>query len=355
MSPLPPAQSQVCSDKDKILLTLPKVELHRHLEGSLRLETIQDIVRQYQVNVLDEEQLQPMVLHLPGQPCTPLNLLAKFRFLRLLYQSPAVIRRVVREAISDAAADNIRHLELRFTPTALSQARAYPLPDVMDWVLDESQAASREYGITTRLIASVNRHETPLLAEAVADLAAERQAQGIVGLDLAGDEANFSPQPFVSIFQHARNQGLHTTLHTGEWSSGDAVLQALQLFEVERIAHGIHILENPAAVDLALQRQVVFEVAITSNLQTGAVENIPSHPVREMIARGLKVTLNTDNPAISQITLCSEYRRAVDEVGLSLNQVKACVLNAAQAAFLPENKRQELVASTARLLASISA
>jgi adenosine deaminase len=318
--------------------TLPKVELHRHLEGSLRLKTIQEIASR-------EGRIIPagMVKILAGQPRTPQNLFDKFTVLRSLYRSEEIIRRVVREAIEDAARDNVIHLELRFTPAALSQASDFPLEKVMDWVSQEQQAASQMFPIRTRLIASVNRHENTQIARRVAELAVERIQVGITGLDLAGDETGYPATPFLPIFQSARQRGLKICLHAGEWINGENLIEAIKAFEANRIGHGIRVIHSPRAIQAALNKEVFFEICPTSNVLSGAVQDYASHPVKNMLEEGLGVTINTDNPGITGMTLSREYYRVCQKIGLNREQLYTCVLNAAKAAFLSPSEREQLI------------
>lgn len=322
--------------------SLPKIDLHRHLEGSLRFETVRELARQHGMDLPPTGQLRTMVEVHRDQPFTFENFLSKFATLRLFYRSPEIIARVTRETIADAAADNVRYLELRFTPVALSKAQGFSLAEVMDWVIEGAQRADEEFGVTTRLIASVNRHESLPLAAQVSYLAAERLEQGIVGLDLAGNEADYPAEPFAPIFQAAREKGLRITVHAGEWGPGSNVAVALRDLGAERIGHGIRVLESPEAVELAQEQGAVFEVCLTSNYQSGAVPDYKRHPMREMLDRGLHVTLNTDDPSISQIVLSDEYRLAVEEMGLSLDELRKRVLAAAQASFLPQEESRLL-------------
>jgi len=323
---------------------LPKVELHRHLEGTLRLATMVDIARQHGLTLpADLLHLSNLVQMQDGEAHSFQNFLAKFNTLRLFYRSPQVIRRITFEAIEDAAGDNIRYLELRFTPVALSRAERFPLNEVMDWVLSSAQEAAERFGILVRLIASVNRHEGPELAEQVAWLAAERRTRGLVALDLAGNEAEFAAQPFSPIFQEARQAGLHITAHAGEWGPAANVREALEELGAERIGHGVRVLEDEAVTQLARERQAAFEVCLTSNYQSGVVPSLQAHPLNEMLARGLRVTLNSDDPSVSRITLSHEYYVACEELGLPHERLQQCIVNAAQAAFLPPNEKAALV------------
>ncbi len=326
-------------------VSLPKVELHRHLEGSLRLMTMSEIARQHGVTVPDTTyNLSGLVQVQDQDPMTFTNFLDKFKTLRLFYKSPDVIHRVTREAVEDAAHDNIRYLELRFTPVALSRAEGFPLHDVMDWVLSSAQEAAQKNNIKVRLIASVNRHESPELAEQVAWLAAERIQDGLVGLDLAGNEAEFKSDPFHEIFKEAKQSGLHVTIHAGEWGSAANVRDAIENLDAERIGHGVRVMEDENVVALAKEHETAFEVCVTSNYQSGVVGSRTKHQLPGMIEAGLNVTVNTDDPSVSRITLSHEYHHIFEELHVPLDVLKSTVINAAQAAFLPEDEKQELTA-----------
>ena len=324
---------------------LPKVELHRHLEGSLRLTTMSDIARQHGVTVPDTTyNLSGLVQVQDQDPMTFTNFLDKFKTLRLFYKSPDVIHRVTREAVEDAAHDNIRYLELRFTPVALSRAEGFPLHDVMDWVLSSAREAAQKNNIKVRLIASVNRHESPELAEQVAWLAAERIQDGLVGLDLAGNEAEYKSDPFHEIFKEAKQSGLHVTIHAGEWGSAANVRDAIENLDAERIGHGVRVMEDENVVALAKEHETAFEVCVTSNYQSGVVGSRTKHQLPSMIEAGLNVTVNTDDPSVSRITLSHEYHHIFEELHVPLDVLKNTVINAAQAGFLPEDEKQELTA-----------
>ena len=324
---------------------LPKVDLHRHLEGSIRLSTLMDVGREHGIDVIGTDYLRPLVQIREGEPLTFENFLSKFIALREFYRSPDVIARITQEAIEDAALDNLRYLELRFTPVALSNNGGFPLHEVMDWVIEAAKKGEDAFGVTTRLIVSINRHESVKLAEKVACLAADRKDSGIVGLDLAGGEAHFPATPFLGVFREARQSGLHLTIHAGEWGEAANVQQAMEDFDAERIGHGVRVMEDPAIVDLARQQRAVFEVCVTSNYQSGVVPSLGSHPLQDMLSAGLQVTLNTDDPHVSQITLSTEYKLACEELGIPLSSLVDCILRAASVAFLPEEERQTLVES----------
>ena len=325
--------------------SLPKVELHRHLEGALRIPTLLELARGNGLAVpRDEQALRAQVQVLPQDPLTWENFLSKFETLRLFFSSPKVIQRLVREAIEDLAADHVVYAELRFTPAALAASRGFQVEEVIDWVVDAGREAMQATGVRVGWIASVNRHEPVSVAERVAQAAADRLARGVVGLDLAGNEVDFSAAPFEPVFRAAAEGGLGITLHAGEWADGGSVFHAMEAMGARRIAHGVRAVEDPRALDLARERRVAFEICLTSNIASGAVRSYAEHPLPRLIQAGIPVTLNSDDPSICGIRLSDEYRAAVQHFGLSLDSLRGMILTAAQAAFLPDRDRNQLEA-----------
>ncbi|HMS01130.1 MAG TPA: adenosine deaminase [Anaerolineales bacterium] len=323
---------------------LPKVELHRHLEGSLRLDTMLDIATQHGITIpADVLRLSTLVQIQEEDKLTFQNFLSKFNTLRLFYRSPDVIHRITREAIEDAAKDNVKYMELRFTPVALSRAERFPLHDVIDWVISSAKEASEKHGVIVRLIASVNRHESAELAEQVAWLAADHVKDGLVALDLAGNEADFPSQPFYGIFKEAKQAGLHVTIHAGEWGPAYNVREAIEEIGAERIGHGVRVMEDESIVKLARERQTAFEVCITSNYQSGIFESLETHPLTQMLDAGLNVTINTDDPSISRITLSHEYYTACEDLKMPQTILKQRIVAAAKASFIEETEKEKLV------------
>ena len=323
---------------------LPKVELHRHLEGSLRLDTMLEIAKKHGITIPEDVlRLSTLVQVQDQDKFTFQNFLSKFNTLRLFYRSPDVIHRITSEAIEDAAKDNIRYLELRFTPVALSRAERFPLHDVINWVVESSQEAAKKYNVNLKLIASVNRHESAEIAEQVAWLAAGHMSDGIVGLDLAGNEAEFPSKPFYGIFKEAKQAGLHVTIHAGEWGPAQHIQEAIEELGADRIGHGVRVLEDENVTALVKERGTACEVCITSNYQSGVVETLEGHPLMKMFEHGINVTINTDDPSISRITLSHEYYNACDALQMPQYTLKERIIAAAQAGFLPDDEKEKLV------------
>jgi adenosine deaminase len=330
-------------ENEETIFDLPKIDLHRHLEGSIRLSTLTELVQVEGLDLpTDEDSLRMLVQVSPSDPKTSNNFLSKFKVLRDFYRSPEIIQRIVREAILDAADDHVCYMELYFTPFALAQTRDFPLEEVVDWVIESAMLTSDQAGLDVGLITSFNRHESIQIAEQVVEIAVDRKGEGIVGLGLSGNEVGFSADPFVGLFHAARDAGLKITIHAGEWTGAETVRHAIDKIGADRIGHGIRIVENPEVVSLARERRTVFEVCLSSNLQSGVVACMDDHPLSAMIQAGLQVTLNTDDPGVSNIRLSDEFRIAMDSLGLSKTTLSALTLVAAQAAFLEPSQKKKL-------------
>ncbi len=335
------------------LKVLPKIELHRHLEGSLRLSTMAEIAQEYKLDLpgYDVDSFRHLVQIMPDDEPDSAVFLSKFNYLRHFYRSQSIIERIAAEAVEDAAADNIIYMELRFTPIALSRVEGHPLADATDWVIAAVHEASQRHGITVRLILSMNRHESVELGDEVVSIAIDRMGDGVVGVDLAGAEGKFPARPFAPVLHRAREAGLKLTVHAGEWAGADSIYDAIHVLGAARLGHGVRIIEDPGLMDVARKRGITLEVCPTSNVQSGVVADLSQHPLRSLYRAGLLTTLNTDDPSISGITLTDEYFVAVKHLGLSIDDVKQQAMNAARAAFLPDSEREMLVQRLAAGLA----
>ena len=339
-------------DLREIIRALPKIELHRHLEGAIRLETLAEIARTDHLDLPghDIKQLRPMVQVAPDDPRNAAVFLAKFRVLREFFRSQSIIARVAYEAVADAAADHVAYMELRFTPLALAKGQGYALADVTDWVIDATRRAQQDFDIQVRLILSMNRNESVKIGQEVVNIAIDRMDKGVVGIDLAGDEVNYSARPFSKIFSQAKEAGLGVTIHAGEWAGPENVRDAIEHTRADRIGHGVRIIQDSGVVQLALERGAVFEVCPTSNVQTGVAHEYQHHPLRDLYQLGLRTTINTDDPGISGIALSGEMIIAAEHLGMTLDDIKRHIMVAAEAVFLPDSGREELIARFTRLL-----
>jgi adenosine deaminase len=323
---------------------LPLIDLHRHLEGSARLETILDLGRQHNLPLpaWDQEGLRPHVRVMERQPGV-MAFIAKFEWIVGVLASLDACQRVAYEAVLDARREGLDYLELRFSPLFMAEPHGLDPAAVVEAVADGAQAASRESGLPVKLIGILSRTYGPQLAgrELEAVLA---HRDRLAGLDLAGDEANYPGGLFTSHLRRARDAGLHITVHAGEAAGPESIWQAVRELGAERIGHAVRATEDPALMDFLAARRTGIEANLTSNVQTSTVPDYPSHPLRRFLEHGLLATINSDDPAISEIDLPYEYRVAAPAAGLSLEQIRQAQENALQAAFLTADERSALMA-----------
>ncbi|MEJ5310295.1 MAG: adenosine deaminase [Anaerolineae bacterium] len=324
--------------------SLPKIDLHRHLEGSLRLNTLAEIALEHGIDLpsYDVEQLRPYV-QITDDPPDYQRFLGKFELLRHFYTSKEAVQRVVREAIIDAAHDNIRYLELRFNPEALANAQNFSLNDVVEWVKETTFETQAETGTRTCLILTVPRRESLNTAYEIVELSIAHFGNLVRGIDLVGDEVNFPAERFLEPFRRARQAGVNITIHAGEWASAQSVYTAVQHLGAQRIGHGIRSIEDSSVVQLLYDRKVALEVCPTSNLQTGAVHGMGQHPLLDLYNLRLRVTLNTDDPSISDTTLTDEYVVALAALGIDERQIYRMLRYSTEAAFIPPEERPWLI------------
>jgi adenosine deaminase len=325
---------------------LPKIELHRHLEGSVRLQTLVEIAREFAFEMpeYDAETLRPFVQMMPGEQRDATHFLAKFATLRQFYRSPEVIQRIAREVVEDAAADNILYLEMRFTPRALSSIVNVHPGEVIGWVCGAGNEEATRLGIQVRYIVSVNRHESVEFADQVLRAALDHRLHGVVAVDLAGQEIGYPCAPFANSFRHARENGLAVTIHAGEWQGAESVRDAIDTLGATRIGHGIRSIEDKALIQEMINQGIVLEVCPSSNVDSGVIAGLEHHPLPKLSELGVLTTINTDDPLISNITLTDEMLRAVQHMNFTLDDLKALVMRAAEAAFLPITEQAQLVA-----------
>ena len=322
----------------------PLVELHRHLDGNVRIETVLDLARQHGIELpaWTVEELRPHVQIIEREPSL-VHFIAKFALLRRVMVDYEAVRRIVRENLEDAVRDGIDYIELRFSPWFMGEEHGLDTFGVVEAVCDALEEARGRVPVQAKLIGIISRHYGPEIGRIELAAALHGRNRGVVALDLAGDEANFPGRLFVRHFAEAREGGLHTIAHAGEAAGAESVRQAVLELRAERIGHGIRAMEDPAVLDLLAERRICLEVCPTSNLHTSTVKDYRSHPLPDLLRRGLAVTLNTDDPSISGIDLPHEYRVAEEELGLSRDEIRRLQENALEAAFLTAEERAGLL------------
>ncbi|GAB6100131.1 adenosine deaminase [Halanaerocella petrolearia] len=326
----------------EIIKALPKTELHLHLDGSLRPETVLDLAKKEGIKLpaTNNRELQQYLK--VSDDCNSLNeYLTKFELPQKVMQNERALTRIAYELAEDAVQDNVRYVEVRFAPLLLTDNLTKE--QVIESILAGLDKAENDYKIQANLILCCMRNHTPAENVKVAQLAVDYLDRGVVGLDLAGDEANFPPEDHKEAFQLAKEAGLHRTVHAGEAAGADSVRKAINFLDAERIGHGVRSKEDLSILNLLKDEIISLEICPTSNLQTGIVSNIKEHPVAEYYDLGIPVTINTDNRTVSDLTLSKEYLNLYNNFFFDLADIKELILNGVRAAFISKDEKERLI------------
>jgi adenosine deaminase len=324
---------------------IPFVELHRHLDGAIRIETIIDLGRKHNIPLpsFDIEGLRPHV-----QVSTPkpglMEFLEKFEWLIKVLADYDACRRIAYENILDAKNEGIDYIELRFSPLFMASAHKLSVPGVVEAIVEGVKEGVEETGVKANLIGIMSR---TFGADICMDElnALLTQKDHIVALDLAGDEGNFPGALFEEHFNIGRDAGWEITVHAGEAAGPESVWQALDILKATRVGHATRINEDEKLIEAMLERGIGIEANLTSNVQTSTVPDLISHPAANWIKRGLKVSLNTDDPGISNIDLLYEFNVAAPKAGFSPALARQAQINAVELAFISSEEREALYKS----------
>src|SRR5437763_3790239 len=323
-------------------LTYPLIDLHRHLDGSVRLETILDLAKQHGVKLpgATVEELRPHVQVTERQPGV-MAFIAKMLWMTRVLADAEACRRIARENVEDAKREGIDYLELRFSPYFMAEPHELDMADVIEGVVAGIAEGVEATGVRVKLIGSLSRtYGAEIAMKELEALLAHREH--FVALDLAGDEANFPAPLFVDHFKKGRDAGWRITVHAGEAGGPQSVWDAIQLLGAERIGHGVRALEDPKLADYLAEKRVPIEANLTSNVHTSTVADLDSHPLRDMLACGLLASINTDDPGVSAIDLPYEFETAAPAAGLSREQIRQAQINALETAVLSEEEKAAL-------------
>lgn len=323
---------------------LPKVNLHQHLEGAIRLETFMELNQSLNLGLPVEDLASCRdYLQVSDADQTLADFLVKVDRSLAVSQYQGVLKRMTYETVVDAYRQNVLYLEIRFGPWLhLEQGRS--LEQAIEEVLEGMKVAMAKYPIKARLIVCALRHHTLAQNRELVNTAVKYLNDGLVGFDIAGDEASFPVSDFQVVFMEAKEKGLKVTVHAGEVSgSGRSVIDAIQSLGAERIGHGIQIYRQPNLIKQVRELGITLEVCPTSNVDTRSVSSIEQHPIRQLYEAGVKITLGDDDPTTSGITISDEYKLLAHKFGFSDIEIVDIVLAGVQASFL-EPKEQSYLA-----------
>lgn len=326
-----------------LLHRLPKTDLHVHLDGSLRAETLIELAREYRqpLPAGDPESLRE---HMYVRDARNLvDYLARFDITLSVLQTADALDRVAYELAEDAACENVRYMEVRYSPV-LSTREGLGLHEVVEATLQGLRRAAHDFGIRTNVIICALRQMSPETSVELARVAADFKDRGVVAFDLAGPEYDHPPKKHEAAFRVAAHANLGVTVHAGEAFGPGSIRQALHDCGANRIGHGTRLYEDTELMRYVNDFRIPLEVCLTSNVQTRVVDSLATHPARNYLDSGLVVTLNSDNRLMSATTVTDEYLHAHQHLGFGWNELTAIARNGFESAFLPWPEKREVVA-----------
>ena len=339
---------------DSFIASLPKAELHLHLEGSVDPPTLSELSRRHPTplsplnnryqnlessgRVLTEEEARALYQY---QDFT--GFLMAFKAVTERLRDPEDYELVTYRLMRKLHAQNVVHAEV-YISAGVVQWRGQEFAPLFQGAERGRQRGERDFGVSLFWIFDAVRHFGIDEAQRVVEDAIRFRDSNVVGIGIGGDERRAGPEQFRDIYEHAAKHGLRLTVHAGETVGPESIWGALRELKPERIGHGLRAVEDPELVRHLAERRIPVEICITSNVVTGCCRSIDEHPVRRLFDAGVPIVLNTDDPDMFHTTLLKEYQIARDVFGFSEDELRELAKNSFRASFLPEARKAEMLA-----------
>jgi len=336
----------------ELLRQLPKAELHCHLDGSVRPETLLDLGREYRVAMPRDsaEALREYMLVSDAKSLE--EYLERFDITLSVMQTAESLERIAYELGLDAAKDGVRYIEVRYAPI-LNVRQGLSLGEAVEAPIRGLARAQKESGIVAKVLVCALRQQSAAQSLELAELAVAYRQSGVVGFDLAGGEAGNPASKHAKAFEYARSHDLACTCHAGEGAGAESVREAVHICGANRIGHATHLIDDESLTQYVNDRRIALEICLTSNVQTRAAESYEEHPLKAYHALGMKVVLNTDNRLMSGTTLTDEYLHAARELGFGFDDLCQFALNGFESAFAHLSERDALLADARARIAEL--
>jgi adenosine deaminase len=338
----------------ELIQKLPKTDLHVHLDGSLRLRTILELASQYKIVLpSDTEDGLKLAMNL-GKNCGSLvEYLKAFDVTLKVMQNAESLTRIAYELAEDAAKENVRYMEVRYAPM-LHTRKGLKLTQVVEAVLGGLRSAQEKFGIESNVIICGIRNVSAESSLEMAELAVAYKGRGVVGFDLAGAEYDHPAKHHRSAFQLVRDNNINVTIHAGEAYGPESIAQAIHVCGAHRIGHGCRLRENGDLLHYVNDHRIALECCPSSNVQTNAIRDLKSHPIKLYKNLGLRVTVNTDNRLVTDTTVSKELWLCHREMGFTLEDLKAVIVSGFKSAFMPFHVKQQFLRRASEELAAFS-
>ena len=322
---------------------LPKAELHCHLDGSLRPETIFDLAAQQKIELPSKnvDDLRSLI-SIHDRVASLEHYIDRFEIPLQVLQTPDALERAAYELCDDVWRDGVRYFELRYSPILHTRA-GMTSGESIEAVKRGMDRAEEDLGIRTGIIICGIRNISPEVSLRLADLAVQYKHKGVVGFDLAGAEENFPAKHHQEAFFLILRNNINTTLHAGEAFGPESIHQAIHYCGAHRIGHGTRLLEDQDLMNYVNDHRIALEVCLLSNVHTKTVRSLKEHPFKFYYDQGIRVTLNTDNRLVSNTTLSQEYLTAKETFGLTLDDFREIIINGFKSSFMSHQERREMI------------
>ena len=316
--------------------SLPKAELHLHLEGSIEPPTLLELKRRRSTSAVTLEEVEQLYSFKDFT-----GFLLAFKAVTELLRTPEDYELIVYRLMERLKAENVLHAEV-YVSVGVCLWRKQDFDSILEGLERGRERGEKDFGVSVLWIFDAVRHFGPEAAQKVAEVAVRYKDRNVVGFGIGGDEQRAAPELFREVYAYCTNQGLRLTAHAGESAGPESIWGALNL-RIERIGHGLTAGRDPELVEELAKRQIPIEVCLTSNLLTGCCSSPAEHPVRRYFDHGLMVTLNTDDPAMFRTSLSLEYQLAQRDFGFTDEHLRELARNSFEASFLPAERKLELL------------
>jgi len=329
---------------------LPKTDLHCHLDGSMRIETILDLAAQQKVRLPAEEPDRLFKLIYAGDVCGSLEeYLKAFDITLSVLQTEEALFRAAYELAEDCAKENVRYIEVRYSPMLHTQ-RGLRLAEIVEAVIQGLRKAEHDFDVRSGVILCGIRSISPEASLRMAELCVAFKNRGVIGFDLAGAEYNYPAKDHKQAFQLILNNNVNCTAHAGEAYGPESIAQAIHYCGAHRIGHGTRLRENGDLLNYVNDHRIPLEICLSSNIQTGAAPDLKSHPLPFFYSYGLRVTINTDNRLVTNTTVSKELHLIHRTYGLELDDLKELIVDGWKSTFLPYREKADLLKRITREL-----
>lgn len=318
------------------ILSLPKAELHLHLEGSIQPRTILELQQRRGIPNPTLEQAEQFYRY---QNFT--EFLLSFKAVTELLLTPEDYELITYRLMEQLKAENVLHAEV-YVSVGVILWRKQNFEALFEGMERGRERGARDFGVSLLWIFDATRHFGVEEARKVAELAVRHQNEHVVGFGIGGDERRAAPELFQDVYSYCRENGLRLTAHAGETTGPESIWGALNL-KAERLGHCLSAARDQELTEELSQRQVPIEICLTSNLRTGCCLAVSEHPVRSYFDNGLMITLNTDDPAMFGTSLAREYQLAQNNFGFTDEHLRELARNSFEASFLPAEKKLEFL------------